>query len=459
MTSPVVDATPLGTALHTAHAAVDTNTMLIAGIIFLITYIVILSERVNRAIVAMLGGGLMVLVGVMTQAQATAAIDANTIGLLLGMMVIVAITKESGIFQAVAIWSAQAAKAKPLGVLAMISVITAVFSALLDNVTTVLLMTPVILLITRELNVKPYPFLFAAILSSNIGGSATLIGDPPNILIGSAANLSFLQFLNHMAPLAVVVFVLTLIPILLIWRKDLVTEERHSARIMKMDAKSAIEDYVLLYKSLGVLLFVMLGFVFGHTFFHIEPATFAVFGAALLLLLDNVKFDAEKQNHRVHNAFAEAEWVTLFFFMGLFVLVHGIEQVGIIQLAADKMIALTNGNLEATAMAVLWGSAILSALVDNIPFVATMIPLLQTMIPDFNAQLAGSGTNLWWILAIGACLGGNGSLIGASANLVVAGFAEKAGHPISFVKFMLYGFPLMLWSILIATGYVYLRYL
>ena len=443
-------------AAHAAHAAplLSGNIgLIVACIVFLITYGVILTERINRAIVAMLGAGAMVLLGVMTQEQAIHAIDFNTIGLLLGMMVIVAITKESGVFQYVAIRAAQVVKAQPMGLLMMLSVVTAVFSALLDNVTTVLLITPVILLLTRELQVKPYPYLFATILSSNIGGTATLIGDPPNIMIGSAAELSFMDFVYNMTPLAIVVFVLTMIPIVLFWRKSLVATPTSRVRVMGMNADAAITNKPLLVKSLIVLALVLVGFIFGHPR-GIEPATVAMTGAALLLL-DNLVYTSEEQHERVHHALAEAEWITLFFFMGLFIVVHALEQVGVIGWMAGQMMEATGGDIATTSIAILWGSAVISARVDNIPFVATMIPMLLTAEAGYGEHIY----ILWGSLAAGACLGGNGSLIGASANLVVAGFAEKAGHRIQFLKFMAGAFPLMLWSILIAQVYFLIRYI
>ncbi len=438
-----------------SHASASSFQYWTAIVLFLATYAIVLTERINRAIVAVLGAGLMVLLGVLTQEMAVKGIDFNTIGLLLGMMIIVVITKESGVFQYVAIKSAKVVKANPLGVLAVFSVVTAVFSALLDNVTTVLLITPVILLITRELGVKPYPYLFSSILSSNIGGSATLIGDPPNIMIGSAANLSFNAFLVNLAPISAVIMVITMVPLMLIWRKDLVASEHNKERIMKLNENEAIKDPVLLKKALFTLLLVIAGFTIGHSY-HIQPATVAMVGAAFLLLLENFKLHHEKQEHKVHASIAEAEWVTLFFFGGLFVVVYGLEHVGVINQLADLMLKMTGGDFESTVFVTLWGAAIISALVDNIPFVATMIPMIENMSNTFNAEQIGI---LWWALALGACLGGNGSLIGASANLVVAGFASRAGHAIGFIKFMKLAFPLMLMSIAIAHVYIEWRYL
>ena len=432
------------------------STVLIATFTFIVTYIVLLTERVNRAIVAVLGAGVLVLSGVITQHDAIASVDFNTICLLLGMMIIVTVTKESGVFQYMAIWSAKKVKASPVGVLIVLSLVTAIFSALLDNVTTVLLTTPVILLIAKELKVPVYPYLFASIMASNIGGTATLIGDPPNIMIGSAADLPFNAFIWHLMPVSLLAFPATLLPILFIWRKDFHTTPEARAHIMAMDERKSITDKELLIKCLGVITLVLGGFVFGHEA-GIKPATTAMMGAAVLLLLDNMHHESDAQHRRVHGAIAEAEWVTLFFFAGLFVVVHGLESVGVIRWLAEHMLQLTHGNFEHTVFITLWGSALLSAVVDNIPFVATMIPMVKNMAPAFGGHDAVEP--LWWALALGSCLGGNGSLIGASANLVVAGFAAREGHEFSFLKFTLYAFPLMLISILICTVYVYFRYM
>jgi len=338
----------------------------------------------------------------------------------------------------------------------MLSAVTAVLSALLDNVTTVLLIVPVTLLITEELEVKPYPYLFSIVFAANIGGTATLIGDPPNIMIGSAANLSFNDFVFNLAPIIPLIFAATMAPIYLIWRNEFTASDAARQRVLSFNESEAISDARLLRQSLAVLGLVILGFVFARPL-HLEPATIALFGAALLLLLENLPHHAEQQSGNVHGAFADVEWVTIFFFVGLFIVVYGIEQAGLIELMADQLVAATRGDLTLTAMAILWGSALLSGVVDNIPFVATMIPLIKSMAPAFGGpeQL----TPLWWSLALGACLGGNGTLIGASANLVVAGYAERAGYPIRFVPFLLVAFPLMLVSIAISSVYVYWRYL
>jgi Na+/H+ antiporter NhaD/arsenite permease-like protein len=447
--------------MHGVHAVGSAlifgwDALWVATSLFAATYAVIMSEKVNRAIAALLGAGLMILLGVLDQEAAVRGVDFNTLGLLIGMMVIVAITRKSGVFQYLAIWAAKKADARPWGILLMLAVVTAVLSALLDNVTTVLLIVPVTLLITEELEVKPYPYLFSTIFASNIGGTATLVGDPPNIMIGSAANLSFNDFLFNLAPVVPLIFAATMLPIYLIWRKDFTASDAARQRVLNFNEREAITDVRLLIQSMAVLGLVMLGFVFARPL-HLEPATVALFGAALLLLLENLSHDNEKQSSNVHGAFAEVEWVTIFFFVGLFVVVYGIEQAGLIKLMSDQLIAATHGDLALTAMAILWGSALLSGAVDNIPFVATMIPLIKAMAPTFGGP--EHLTPLWWSLALGACLGGNGTLIGASANLVVAGYAERAGYPIRFIPFLLVALPLMLVSIAISSVYVYWRYL
>jgi Na+/H+ antiporter NhaD/arsenite permease-like protein len=394
--------------------------------------------------------------GVLTQEAAVRGIDFNTLGLLTGMMVIVAVSRRSGLFQYVAIWSAKKVQARPWGILVMLSVITGLFSALLDNVTTVLLIIPVTLLITQELKISPYPYLFAEIFSSNIGGTATLIGDPPNIMIGSAVGLSFNDFLLNLAPVTPVILLVTLIVIYLIWGRGMTADDADRQRVMSFRESDAITDVTVLKKSLFVFTLVLAGFVFAHQL-RLEPASVAMGGAAILLLLTCIGSAPDDQSRHVHKSFGEVEWVTIFFFVGLFVIVHGIEHTGTLDILAGKVIEYTGGDIAYTALAILWVSAVASAIVDNIPFVATMIPMIKSMAPSLG------GTEnlmpLWWSLALGACLGGNGSLVGASANLIVAGYAERAGHRIRFIPFMMLAFPMMLMSIVIASFYLYYRYL
>jgi Na+/H+ antiporter NhaD/arsenite permease-like protein len=439
-----------------SHVIFGWDPLWVSTILFVTTYAVVVSERVNRAIVAGLGAGLMVTTGVLNQQQAVAGVDFNTLGLLTGMMVLVAITRRCGVFQYVAIWSAKKVEARPWGILLMFSVVTAVFSAFLDNVTTVLLIAPITLLVTEELKVSPYPYLFAEIFSSNIGGSATLIGDPPNIMIGSAVGLTFNDFLLNLAPIIPVIMLATLFVIYLIWGRRLNASDEARHRIMQFREREAITDARLMKQSLSVLALVVVGFIFAHPL-HLEPATIAMFGAGLLLLITNLGRDAEEQTEDVHGSFGEVEWVTIFFFVGLFIVVAGIEHAGLLNMLANWVVDFTGGDMKITALMILWVSAVASAVVDNIPFVATMIPMIESMASTFGG--ADNLEPLWWSLALGACLGGNGSLVGASANLIVAGFAERAGHRIRFLPFMLVAFPLMLLSIVIATFYIYFRYL
>lgn len=416
-----------------------------AGILFLIVYAFIISEKIHRTVLALCGAVLLVLLGVLTQHEAVGFIDFNTIGLLFGMMVIVGITSKSGVFEYVAIRAAHSTGGNPMKIMIALSLITAVASALLDNVTTVLLVVPVTISICSALEVNPVPFFIAEILASNIGGTATLIGDPPNIMIGSATGIGFMDFVVNLGPVVAVILTVTLILLKLIYKKRLETSEENKARLLAMDAESAIKDRQLLQKSLVVIGLVILGF-FLHQYLHLESATIAIAGAALLMLVS--RSAPEEALHSV-------EWSTLFFFVGLFILVGGLEKTGIIGGMARQGISLTQGDVTLTAMLVLWFSAIASAFVDNIPFVATFIPLIQEM-----GQIGSMNTGpLWWALSLGACLGGNGTLIGASANVIVSGMAEREGHPISFLGYMKIAFPLMIVSIIIAMIYLLLFFL
>jgi len=444
------------TSTHEVSVIFGFDPTWVAVTILLVVYAVIMAEKFNRAVLALLGAGLMILCGVITQQQAVAGIDFNTIGLLTGMMVIVAISQKTGMFQYVAIKAAKAVKGSPWGILVMLSIVTAVFSAFLDNVTTVLLIAPVTLLITDALGVRPYPYLFAQIFASNIGGASTLIGDPPNIMIGSAANLSFMDFIVNLAPITPVIFLLTLGVIWFMFGRDLTASQEKRDLIMQFDENEALKDIPLLKKCLFVLFAVIAGFSVAHTF-HLEPATIAMFGAATLLLLQTYGQPVHEKDHAYEGIMSDVEWTTIFFFVGLFIIVTGVEHTGVIASLGEKVLELTDGDFNATVGAVLWVSAIASALIDNIPFVATMIPLVQSMEPTFGG--AEAIEPIWWALALGACLGGNGSLIGASANLIVAGFAQRAGHPILFLQFMKHAFLLMIMSIAISHVYIYWRYL
>ncbi|MEK4286509.1 ArsB/NhaD family transporter [Paenibacillus sp. FSL P4-0502] len=416
--------------------------------IFLLIYGLIISEKIHRTILAMLGAIVMIAMGIVDQETALQHIDFNTIGLLVGMMMIVGITAETGLFKYAAVKSAKLAKGKPKRILIALFVITAVASAFLDNVTTVLLMVPVTFSITRQLRIHPLPFLMSQIIASNVGGTATLIGDPPNIMIGSAVKeLTFMAFISNLTPV-IIIIVLAYIPLLLLmFGKQIKTTPKLQQSIMDMDEKVMITDHKLLRKCLIVLAITIAGF-FLHQALHLESATVALAGAFLLLLLTGGE-------HMLEKAFHSVEWITIFFFIGLFVLVSGLVETGVIAELAAKAIEITNGDVLMSSMMILWVSAITSAFLDNIPFVATMIPLIQEM---GNMGISNLEP-LWWSLALGACLGGNGTLIGASANLIVAGLAGKEGYPITFMKYLKVGFPLMLLSIVISSVYLYLRYL
>lgn len=421
----------------------------LALVIFLTAYGLIISEKIHRTIVAMLGAALVVVLGIVSQETAVHHIDFNTLGLLIGMMLLVSITAQTGIFKYLAILAAKKANADPGRLLILLCLITAVASALLDNVTTVLLVVPVTVSITKQLAVDPIPFLISEILASNIGGTATLIGDPPNIMIGSAVKeLTFMAFINNLAAVSTVILLITIVILYLLYRKQLTASEERRHSVMALDETTAITDVPLLKKCLLVLALTLAGF-FGHQLLHLESATVAIAGAFILLLI------TVRNHHDLDKVFMHVEWSTIFFFIGLFVLVGGLIETGLINKLAQQAIAATGGNVTSSSLLVLWVSAVASAFVDNIPFVATMIPLIK----DMGSMGISNLEPLWWSLALGACLGGNGTLIGASANIIVAGMAAQEGHDISFIGFMRIAFPLMLLSILISTLYIYLRYL
>ena len=443
------------TAHAASHVYFGLNAMWVSTCVLAITYATIMSEKVNRAIVALVGAGVMILVGVLDQDEAIKGIDWNTIGLLTGMMILVSISRRSGMFQYLAIWSAQAAKAHPAGILFILQITTAVVSAFLDNVTTVLLIVPVTLAICKTLRVPAYPYLFAEIIASNIGGTATLIGDPPNILIGSQAGLSFNEFVYHLTPVIIIVMVVQAVIIHFVWGKDLKASHDAEERVLAMHAADSIEDWRLLKQSLVILGVVIVAFVLARPL-HLEPATIAMSGAAILMLLDNWVHNSEKAAHNIHATFGDVEWITIFFFIGLFVVVHGVDVGGLLTLLANKLVAVTGGNMAHAGYAILWASAFLSAIVDNIPFVATMIPLIKSMAPAYGG--ADHIDPLWWCLSLGACLGGNGTLIGASANLTVAGIGERNEVPFKFITYTLYAFPMMVVHVAICHVYIWWRY-
>jgi len=421
----------------------------LAGIVFILMYVVIVSEKIHRTVAAVLGALVMLYMGVMSMDTALHHVDFNTLGLLVGMMVLVGVTSHTGLFDYVAIRAAQAAKAEPRRILIYLAIITAVFSGFLDNVTTVLLMVPVTFSITNKLHISPAPFLLTQIIASNIGGTATLIGDPPNIMIGSAVpELDFMSFITNLAPIAFICLVVVLGIVEVLYRKQLHTKPELQQDIMALDATKSLKDRRLLAKSLFVLGLTILGF-FTHSMLHLESSLIALGGGFLLLLL------AGGSHHLVETTMKSVEWATIFFFIGLFIAVGGLVETGVIHDLAVEAVSLTGGDVATTSIMILWLSAIVSSVLDNIPFVATMIPLVQSM-----GQMGVTNLEpVWWSLALGACLGGNGTLVGASANLIVAGLAAERGVKITFLRFLRVGFPIMLLTIVLSTIYVYLRYL
>lgn len=421
-----------------------------AGIIFVVMYAVIVSEKIHRTVAAMIGAVLMMLLGIISQEVAIHHIDFNTLGLLTGMMILVGVTSHTGLFDFVAIWAAKRAKAEPKKILTYLGIITAVFSAFLDNVTTVLLMVPVTFSITKQLKLNPMPFLLTQIMASNIGGTATLIGDPPNIMIGSAVKeLTFMAFIENLAPLVIIQMCVVIFIFEYMYHSELNTTPELKAELMKMDEYAALKDKVLLKKSLFVLGLTILGF-FTHQLHHVESSLMALTGGFLLLLLAGGGHELVEETMK-----SKVEWATIFFFIGLFIAVGGLIEVGIIGKLARAAVEITGGDVTATSLLVIWLSAIVSSVLDNIPFVATMIPLIQ----DMGSMGVSNLEPIWWSLALGACLGGNGTLVGASANLIVAGLAAARGVRITFTDYFKVGFPIMLLTIVMATAYVYLRYL
>ncbi len=424
--------------------------VVIALSIFLLVYALIIAEKLHRTILAMAGAMALIALGVLTQERAIHHIDFNTIGLLVGMMIIVGITAETGLFRFLAIWAAKRVGGDPVKLFIALATLTAVCSAFLDNVTTVLLTVPVTFSITRQLKINPIPFLYAQIIASNIGGTATLIGDPPNIMIGSAVKeLTFMVFAENLFLISFFIHFVTIAVMIFIYRSQLVTTPELQAKIMELDAVKELTDTKLLRTCLAVLAFTILLFM-THQILHLDSASCALIGASLLLVVTAHSFE-----ERLEFVFSKVEWVALFFFVGLFIIIGGLVDTGVIKWLAQESVQLTAGNVTATAMLILWLSAIASAFIDNIPFVATMIPLIK----DMGTMGITNLEPLWWSLSLGACLGGNGTIIGASANIIVAGMAAQEGVTIGFNDYMKVAFPLMLMSIVICTVYVYLRYL
>lgn len=416
---------------------------IIAISIFLLVMIAIISEKVNRAVAAVAGALLMLIFNIVSFENGLKHIDFNTIGVLIGMMLFVSVVKNSGLFEYIAIFSAKKSKGDPWKIMLCFMVLTAILSAILDNVTTVLLIGPMTIVITQILKINPTPFLITQILASNIGGTSTLIGDPPNIMIGSAANLSFMDFVVNLGPIVIIILFATIICFKFVFKKHLVVEAIYKEEILSLDENKAIKDKSLLIKSIIMMIFILLGFAL-HNIIHIESSVVALTGATIMIFIG-------KQD--VDEILSSIEWSTIAFFGGLFIVVGGLVEVGIINFIAEYLINATKGHLIITMLVILWLSAIISSFLDNIPFVATLIPLILTM------QSQGVDvTPIWWATSLGACLGGNGTLIGASANIVLSNIGQKNGYPITFKEYFKIGFPLMILSIIISTIYLVIRF-
>lgn len=436
------------------HNIVQAHSVMIAGGILLLAYIFIAAEKIPKMTIALIGAALTVFLGLVSQTKITDGVmdphyfinyvDFNVIFLLVSMMIIVSIATRSGMFNWVANELLKMTKGHPVAVLFVLGVFTAVVSAFLDNVTTVILIMPITFVIADKLDINPVPFLITEIFSSNIGGTATLIGDPPNIIIGSAANLSFVDFLKELTGVVAVILVVILLILLVLFKKHLKTTPERMEEIAKIDNSHTITDFPLMIRSGLVLFLVILGFIF-HDVTHLETGITAMMGASFLLL-----FEKPKQ------ILQDVEWNTIFFFIGLFIIIGGLEASGGIALMAKWILAVTKGSQEATAMLILWASGFISGVIDNIPYTATMTPMLLEI---QNVMGRDYTIPLWWCLSLGACLGGNMTIIGAAANVIVSECSAAKGHPISFMQFLKYGVIVMITSLLISSVYIYFRFL
>jgi len=439
----------------------------IALLIFGLAYLVIITERIHKTVVAICGAALMIGSGVLTQEEAFYShefgVDYNVVFLLIGMMVIVNVVRETGLFEVLAIWTAQRARAKPFRMVALLAVLTAALSAMLDNVTTVLLMAPVTLAVTKRLDLNPVSFLIIEAVASNIGGTATLVGDPPNIMIASKAGLGYLDFLCVLGPVILLIMATFLVALWWLVGRTMQVAPHLQHSVLALQPGDAVQDPVLLRRCVWLLFIVNLAFCL-HGPLHVEPATVALLGASAFMLLGHAR---KKQDAEELSYLTDVEWKTIFFFIGLFILVGGLVKVGVIRYLAEQLVALTQGHLAGSTLAMLWGSAFLSSIFDNIPYVAAMNPLIVDLARALHPEIVDPSAlvhqpdilPLWWALALGACLGGNGTLIGASANVVVVDLARRAGYPISFWQFFKVGFPVMVGSIVLSTLYLWLLFL
>lgn len=416
---------------------------IIAVAVFLIVILLIITERVHRTAAAMAGAVVLILTGVMSADKALSYIDFNTIGVLVGMMIFVAIVRRSGMFEYIAVRAAKAVHGDPWKIMVAFTLITALLSAILDNVTTVLLVGPMSIAIARMLKIDPVPFLMGQILASNVGGTATLIGDPPNIMIGSAAHLSFMDFLDNTGFAVLFILVVLILLMKIVYEKKIELGTVDTGAIEKLDPSKSITNRALMKKGIIVLICVIVGFMF-HDKLGIESSVIALTAAAVMLIIGR---------EDVNEAIQDVEWTTILFFMSLFVVVGGLTETGIIKELASKIIDATDGHPMVTMLVLLWASALLSSILDNIPFVATLIPLILAMQAD-----GMDVTSFWWAISLGACLGGNGTMIGASANVVLSDISTKHGYPITFKSYLKVGMPFMLLSIVISTVFLVVKF-
>ncbi|MEN6445915.1 MAG: ArsB/NhaD family transporter [Candidatus Cloacimonas sp.] len=422
--------------------------MIIALLVFIITYLCIITEWVNKMLAALIGGFVIIVLGVVDQTLAFSAIDWNVIFFLIGMMLTISVMRQTGMFMYIAIKTAKIAKGSPLKIMALMFVATAVISAILGSVTTIMILVPIVLLIAEELKITPAPFIITMIVASNMGGAATMIGDPPNILIASATKYTFIDFFLNLTPAIVIVMIGSLALIWVLYNKKLYVSNERRAKIMEYNDKNLITNPKLLWITLGVVGLMLLAFIFQKPL-HLENATIAMAAGLILVFIGSRK----KVEEIILN---DVDWITIFFFIGLFMIVEGLVHTGFIDMLAKGVMSVTNGEPKTTSMVILWISSILSAWIDNIPFVAAMIPMIERI-----GQFMGSQAQirpLWWALSLGTCLGGNGTLVGASSNIVAVGIANRNGYKISFMDYTKIGLLFALESMLLSSVYIWFRY-
>jgi len=422
--------------------------MIIALLVFILTYLCIITEWINKMLAALIGGFVIIVLGVVDQTLAFSAIDWNVIFFLIGMMLTISVMRQTGMFMYIAIKTAKIAKGSPLKIMAMMFVATAVISAILGSVTTIMILVPIVLLIAEELKITPAPFIITMVIASNMGGASTMIGDPPNILIASATKYTFIDFFLNLTPAIVIVMIGSLGLIWLLYRGKMYVSNERRAKIMEYNDKNLITNPKLLWITLGVVGLMLLAFIFQKPL-HLENATIAMAAGLILVFIGSRK----KVEEIILN---DIDWITIFFFIGLFMIVEGLVHTGFIDLLAQGVMSITNGEPKTTSMVILWLSGILSAWIDNIPFVAAMIPMIKSI--GLQMQNAAQIQPLWWALSLGTCLGGNGTLVGASANIVAVGIANRNGYKISFMDYTKIGLIFALESMLLSSVYIWFRY-